>query len=72
MTRADTRTVDLEGPSVYQGGPKFEIKHKSHYFQKSKPIDWGGGGGGRSRQAYRGSERPSICSNVISAIFFYF
>ena len=28
-TRAGGRAVDLGGPSVYQGGPKFKIKHKS-------------------------------------------
>ena len=30
------------GPSVYQGGPKFKIKHKGHRFQRSKLVDWGG------------------------------
>ena len=32
--RVGARAVDLEGP-------KFEIKHKSHCFQKSKLVDWG-------------------------------
>ena len=39
-----TRAVDLGGPSVYQGGLKFEIKHKSHCFQKSKLVEGGAGG----------------------------
>ena len=42
VNRAGARAVDLGGPSVYQGGPKFEINHKSHCFQKSKLVDWGG------------------------------
>ena len=41
-----TRAVDLGGPSVYQGGLKFEIKHKSHCFQKSKLVEGGGRGPG--------------------------
>ena len=39
---AGARAVDLGGPSVYQGGPKFEIKDKSRSFQKSKLVNWGG------------------------------
>ena len=43
MGRAGGGAVDLGGhASVYQGGPKFEFKHKSRYFQKSKLVDWGG------------------------------
>ena len=30
------------GAHVYQGGAKFEIKHKSRCLQKSKLVDWGG------------------------------
>ena len=41
VIRAGGRAVDLGGPSVYQGGPKFEIKHNSRCFQKSKLVDWG-------------------------------
>ena len=40
--RAGARAVDLKGPSVDQGGPKFEIKHKSRCFPKSKLAEWGG------------------------------
>ena len=40
--RAGSRAVDLGGPRVHQGESKFEIKHKSHCFQKSKLVDWGG------------------------------
>ena len=47
--RDSGRVVDL-GPSVYQGGPKFEIKHKSRCLQRSKlvnrgskHVDWEGG-----------------------------
>ena len=45
------RAVNLEGPSVYQGGPKFDIKHKSRCLQKYELVHWGGqahrlGGGG--------------------------
>ena len=29
------------GPSVYQGGAKLEIKHKSHCLQKKKLANWG-------------------------------
>ena len=39
--RAGGRAVDLGGPSGYQEEPKFEIKHKSRCFQKSKLVDWG-------------------------------
>ena len=42
MVRAGGRAVDLGGPSVCQGGPKFEIKHKSCCLQKSKLVNWGG------------------------------
>ena len=42
-TRAGARAVDLGGPSVYQGGPKFKIKHKSRCFQKRKLVIGGGG-----------------------------
>ena len=35
--RAGGRAVDL-------GGPKFEIKYRSRCLQKSKLVDWGGGG----------------------------
>ena len=38
------RTVDLGRPSVYQGGLKFKIKHRSRCLQKNKLVDWGGGG----------------------------
>ena len=31
----------LKEPSVYQGVPKLEIKHKSRCFQKSKLANWG-------------------------------
>ena len=48
--RAGGRTVDLGGPSVYQGRPKFEIMNKSCCLQKSglfiegaKHVDWGPG-----------------------------
>ena len=40
--RAGARAVELGGPSVYQGGPKFEVKHNSRCLQKSKLVDWGG------------------------------
>ena len=36
------RGVDLGGPSVYQGGPKFEIKHSSRCLQKKKLVKWRG------------------------------
>ena len=39
--RAGARAVDLRGLSIYQGGPKFEIKHKSRCLQKSKLVNWG-------------------------------
>ena len=41
-SRAGIRAVDLGGPSVYQGEPKFEVKHNSRCLQKSKLVDWGG------------------------------
>ena len=41
-TRASARAVDLGGPRVYQGGPKFEIKHKNRSLQKSNLVNWGG------------------------------
>ena len=44
--RAGARVVDLGGPSVYQGGPEFEIKQKSPCLQKRKLVNWGRGGGG--------------------------
>ena len=34
VPRAGARAVDLGGPSVYQGGPKDEIKHKATAFKK--------------------------------------
>ena len=40
--RAGARAVDLGGPSVYQGGPKFEIKRKNRCLQKNKLVNWGG------------------------------
>ena len=40
--RTGGRAVDSGGPSVYKGGPKFEIKHKSRCLQKSKLRNWGG------------------------------
>ena len=41
--RGGTRAVDLVGgASVYQGGPKFEVKHNSRCLQKSKLVDWRG------------------------------
>ena len=39
--RAGGKAVDLRGPSVYPGGPKFEIKHKNRCLQKLKLVDWG-------------------------------
>ena len=39
--RAGARAVDLGEPSVYQGGPKFEMIHKSHCSRRSKLVDWG-------------------------------
>ena len=52
--RAGARADDLGGPKRFSGGARFEIKHKSHCFQKSKLVDWGG-------QACRlgGGPRPS-------------
>ena len=41
-SRACARAVYLGGPSVYQEGPTFEIKHKSHFLQKRKLVNWGG------------------------------
>ena len=43
QVRTGGRTVDLGGLSVYQGGPKFDIKHKSCCLHKSKLVDWVGG-----------------------------
>ena len=40
-TRVGARAVDLGWPSVYQGRPKFEIKHKSRCLQKRKVVNWG-------------------------------
>ena len=40
-SRAGARAVDLGVSSVYQERPKFEIKHKSRCFQKSKFVNWG-------------------------------
>ena len=39
--RAGARAVNLVGPSVYQGGPKFEIKRKRRCLQKIKLVNWG-------------------------------
>ena len=39
--RAGGRAVDVGGPSVYQRGAKFKIKHKSRCLQKSKLFNWG-------------------------------
>ena len=56
--RAGTRAVDLGGPSVYQGGPKFEIKQKSRCLQKSKLVNWRG-------QAFRlGRQAPLAYGNL--------
>ena len=38
--RAGGGAVDLGGPSVFQGGPKFEIKHKSRCLQKNQFLNW--------------------------------
>ena len=35
VLRAGARAVDLGEPSVYQGRPNFEIRHKSRCLQKS-------------------------------------
>ena len=43
LPKTGARAVDLGGPSVYQGGPKFEIKHKIRCLQKRKLVNWGGG-----------------------------
>ena len=40
LPRAGSREVDLGGPSVHQGDPKFEIMHKSHCLKKNKLVDW--------------------------------
>ena len=40
-TRAGARAVYLGGPSIYQGGAKFEIKHKSRCLKKCKLVSWG-------------------------------
>ena len=42
MCRAGGSALELGGPSVYQEGPKFEIKHKNCSVQKSKLVDWWG------------------------------
>ena len=34
-----SRAVNLGGPSVYQGEPKFDIKHKSRCLQKSMLVN---------------------------------
>ena len=39
--RAVARAVDLKWPSVYQEGPKFQIKHNIRCFQKSKLVNCG-------------------------------
>ena len=39
-TRACVKAVDLGGPSVYQGGPKFESTLKSRCLQKIKFVNW--------------------------------
>ena len=36
--RVGAKAVDLGGPRVYQGGPKFENKHKSRCLQKRKLV----------------------------------
>ena len=41
QVKAGARAVNLGEPSVYQGGPKFEIKHKSRCLPKSKLVNWG-------------------------------
>ena len=41
QTRPGVRAVDLGGQAFIRGEPKFEIKHKSQCFQKSKLVDWG-------------------------------
>ena len=41
VNRVGARAVNFGVPSVYQRGPKLEIKHKSHCFQKSELVDWG-------------------------------
>ena len=63
-SRAGARAVDLGGPSVYQGGPKFEIKHKSRCLQKSKLVNWGGQALGT------GPDYKALPSIIISIIKF--
>ena len=42
FTQSRRQSCRFRGASVYhQGGPKFEIKHKSRCVQKSKLVDWG-------------------------------
>ena len=40
--RAGDRAVDLGGPSVFQGRPKFKNKHKSRCLQQRKLVNYGG------------------------------
>ena len=53
QARAGARAVNLGGPNVYQGGPKFEIKHKVAVFKRESLWNGGqacrlGGGSGSS------------------------
>ena len=53
LNQSGARAVDFGGPSVYQWGAKFKIKHKSHCFQKSKLVDWG-----RAKHVNWGDQAP--------------
>ena len=52
--RAGGRAADSGGPSVYQGRPKFEMKHKSRCLQRSRPkyVNWAGKHVGWGGQAF--------------------
>ena len=60
--RAGGRAVDLGGANVYQGGPKFEIKHNSRCLQKSKLVNWGG-----ASMSIGGPGPPALENNALVA-----
>ena len=61
--RAGARAVDLEEPSVYQGGPKLEFKYKSRCLQNIKFVNWG------AKHVDWGGARPPLGAGPDSTSF---
>ena len=69
LRRPGDRAVDLGGASVYQGEPKFKIKHKSRCPQKSKLVNWEAQACRLGDQAPMALSHPMKTSYIKSFVF---